>query len=142
MPWLSLPEGTGSTSQVKNSLAQKLQIRGIPTLIVLDVKTGKFVTSSAREGVTAAGGSAEKGLETIEAWKAVEAVPIEEANLADQGSGPSGIMGIIFYILKNPIYIFGLLYFYKRFLKYLEDDSGASIEADDVPQMQQQGTEF
>ena len=145
MPWLSLPEGTaGSSSQIKNSLAQKLQIQGIPTLIVLDVKTGKFVTASARDDVTKASGSPEKGLETIATWKSVEPVPIEEANLSAGGGGPTGIMAVIFYILKNPIYIFGLLYFYKRFLKYLEgDDAGGAIDAtDDVPNMQAQDSEF
>lgn len=109
MPWLSLPEGPGaSSSEIKNNLSKTLQIQGIPTLIVLDVKTGKFVTASARDDVSKAGGSTvEACLATIEAWKSIDPVPIEEANLS-QGGGPSGLMGIIFYILKNPIYIFGL----------------------------------
>ena len=106
MPWLSLPEGEGSASATKNKLAQALQIRGIPTLIVLDVKTGKFVTATARDDVTRVGGDAEKGLQVIQAWKAIDTIPIEEANL--EAGGPSGIMAIIYYILKNPIYIFGL----------------------------------
>ena len=139
MPWLSLPEGSGPTAAIKNNLAQKLQIQGIPTLIVLEVKTGKFVTASARDDVTKS-----QGLDTIEAWKAVEPVPIEEANLAQQGGGPSGLMGIIFYILKNPIYIFGILYFYKRFLRYLQgdDETVGAIEAEDVPEMPNQDSEF
>jgi hypothetical protein len=107
MPWLSLPEGAGeSSSEIKNKLSQSLQIRGIPTLIVIDVKTGKFVTSNARNDVMSSSGNAEKGLEVINQWKAIEPVPFEEANLAQ--AGPGGIMGIIMYILKNPIYIFGL----------------------------------
>jgi len=108
MPWLSLLEGEGQgAAQVKNNLAQKLQIQGIPTLIVLDVKTGKFVTAAARDDVTKVGGNADQGLEVIKSWKAIEPVAFEEANLS-QGGGASGIMGIIFFILKNPIYIFGL----------------------------------
>jgi nucleoredoxin len=145
MPWLSLPEGTaGATSQIKNNLAQKLQIRGIPTLIVLDVKTGKFVTANARDDVSKVAGDNDKGLETIAAWKAVEPVPIEEANFNQGGGGPGGIMGIIFYILKNPIYIFGMLYFWKKLVRYLQQAGGAggSIEPEDVPPMENQDTEF
>ena len=145
MPWLSLPEGSGgSISQIKNNLAQKLQIRGIPTLIVLDVKTGKFVTANARDDVSKASGSPEKGHEVISGWKSVDPVPIEEADFSQQGGGPSGIMGIIFYILKNPIYIFGLLYFYKQFLKYLNQSKGTgdAIDVDDVPEVPVQDTEF
>lgn len=107
MPFKSLPEGEGeSSSAVKNKLSQTLQIRGIPTLIVLDVKTGEFVTATAREDVANAGGNVEKGLETIKRWKAIEPIPIEEASA--QAAGPSGFLAIITHILKNPIYIFGL----------------------------------
>jgi hypothetical protein len=143
MPWMSLPEGTGSVAQIKRNLAQKLKIQGIPSLIVLEVKTGKFVTSTAKEDVYKAVGTYEKGLEVIESWKSIDAVPIEEANLLPPSS--SGIVGIISYILKNPIYIFGLLYFYKRLTKYLQESAGwtgvAIGEVEDVPILQDD-TEF
>jgi nucleoredoxin len=110
MPWLSLPEGAGeSSSTVKNQLAQSLQISGIPTLVVVDTKTGKFVTGSAREDITRVGGNnPDKGLELIQQWKTIEPVPFSEASLSQ---GPGGILGIIqalvMYILRNPIFIFG-----------------------------------
>ncbi|CAB9526538.1 Probable nucleoredoxin 1 [Seminavis robusta] len=135
MPWLSLAEGVAGadTANIKNVLAKRMQIKGIPTLIVLDVKTGKFVTSGARDDVTGASGNAEQGTAVIEQWKATEAVPIEEADMS-AGGGPSGIMAVVFYILKNPIYIFGLLYFWKQFMKYIgKDDAGASAIEDDTP---------
>jgi hypothetical protein len=110
MPWLSLPEGSGeSSSEIKNKLSQTFQIRGIPTLIVVDVKTGKFITATAREDVMKVGGKdAGKGLDLIKQWKAIEPVPISEANLSQ---GPGGVLGIVqaivMHILKNPIFIFG-----------------------------------
>ena len=53
MPWLSLPEGANeSSSSIKNQLANTMKIRGIPTMIVLEVKTGNFVTVTGREDVT------------------------------------------------------------------------------------------
>ena len=53
-------------------------------------------------------------------------------------------MGVIFYILKNPIYICGLLYFYKQAVKYFKgaDTGGGSIEADDEPPVQHDASEF
>ena len=104
MPWLSLPEGSSPTSQIKTTLSQKLQIRGIPTLVVLDAKTGKFVTNSGREDVMKAQKSP---LVAVEKWKAIDSVPIEEAIMQQGGQG-GGIMSLFTYILKNPISIFAM----------------------------------
>lgn len=90
MPWLSLPEGAGeSSASIKNQLAQTMKIQGIPTMIVLEVKTGKFVSASCRDDVTKAAGNTEQGYEVIKAWKEIEAVPMEEANLSPGGGGAS-----------------------------------------------------
>lgn len=143
MPWLSLPEGANeSSSAIKNQLAQTMKIRGIPTMIVLEVKTGNFVTVTGREDVTQAGSDTTKGDEVIQAWKTMDAVPLEEADMGGGASGPTGIMAVIFYILKNPIYIFGLLYFYKQAVKYFNGGAagGGPIEAE--PEAQHDPSEF
>jgi nucleoredoxin len=107
MPWMSLPEGLGATAQIKNTLSQKLQIRGIPTLVVLEAKTGKYVTNGGREDVmTTNGNPRDRGVAVIEKWKATEAVPLEQANL--QQGGSFGIMSLVKYILKNPMAIIAL----------------------------------
>ena len=63
----------------------------------------------------------------LERWKSAEAVPIDQA-VFSSGSN-TGLIGSIFmFIAKNPVYLFGMLYFFKRFLRYLErlgeDDDG------------------
>lgn len=109
MPWLTLPEGPGEESapEIKNRLAKTFKIQGIPTLMIVD-KNGKFVTASARDDITKAGGHVAKALEVIEQWKKIEPVPISEANL---NQGPSEILGIIkdiiMFFARNPIWIIG-----------------------------------
>lgn len=76
MPWLALE------SQKHKTLAtKKCHIQGIPTLIAL-TGDGKFVTDQARAEVEAVGGNEGKVKALIEAWKGVEAVPLEEAKFA------------------------------------------------------------
>ena len=48
MPWLSIPTEAGAAA-VKSNLAKQLGIQGIPTLIVIDAKTGEFVSAGARK---------------------------------------------------------------------------------------------
>jgi nucleoredoxin len=123
MPFVALP--SQSTAAIKNSLAQKLQIQGIPTLIILDAKTGNFITDSARNEVTRVGDDKEKGKELIASWKAKESVPIEEAAAHRQlQQGPGGIMGIIFWFLKNPVYIFGALYLLRKLMRKIRQLQG------------------
>ena len=88
MPWTALPM-LGS-SAVKQKLADSLQIRGIPALVVLDAKTGHFISDTARSDVSNAHKDDEKSKELIEKWKNTEAVPIEEAQLS--GSSPDGMI--------------------------------------------------
>ncbi len=88
MPWKSLPVfGSAATKQ---KLADSLKISGIPALIVLDAKTGNFITDNGRSQVANAVGDDEKSKSLIESWKSTEAVPFEEAKLS--GSGPDGII--------------------------------------------------
>ena len=75
-----------NTVKIKQDLAVTLNIQGLPTLVVMDVKSGKFVTDNARNEVDRAGDSA-KCLDLIKKWKETEAVPIEEANFSSSGQG-------------------------------------------------------
>jgi nucleoredoxin len=111
MPWLALPNDEAA-SKVKTDLINKMKIRGIPSLIVLDVKTGLLISADARSQVQSTAGNTAKANELIAAWKTATPVPIEEGL-----AGGTGIMAIGYQImmavLKNPIYIFGMLYIIK-----------------------------
>mmetsp|Transcript_19921 Transcript_19921/g.28808 ORF Transcript_19921/g.28808 Transcript_19921/m.28808 type:complete len:149 (-) Transcript_19921:281-727(-) len=135
MPWLAIPATEGSAA-IKNNLANTLQITGIPTIIVLDAKTGNYITDKAREEVMASSSSSDgdakaKGLNLVETWKKIESVPIEEAAAKRAESVPkrSMLMSLVMHIAKNPIWIFGLIYIYKRFMKY------AQTAGEDTPDM-------
>ena len=48
MPWLSVPFSNLHSLKIKDELSSKYGVRGIPTLIVLDGKTGEVVTKNGR----------------------------------------------------------------------------------------------
>lgn len=78
MPWLAIPTDRGA-AQLKNGLAQTFGIQGIPTLIVLEAATGRFVTADARTDVQH-GSANPKGV--IQKWSAIESKPVSEASQA------------------------------------------------------------
>ena len=77
MPWLAIPADAGA-AQIKSQLAKALKISGIPALIVLDAKTGQFVTSDARTEVTNVGDDKNKGRDLIASWKQKDTIPLDE----------------------------------------------------------------
>jgi hypothetical protein len=110
MPWCTLPPE--KSAHIKQALADKIKISGIPTLVALDSK-GNFITDTARNEVMAANGDEEKSKALIEKWKATEAVPIEEAQLS--GTGPGGMLSKVFmYFMRNPMYIVGMIFMAKK----------------------------
>eukprot|EP00562_Extubocellulus_spinifer_P022728 CAMPEP_0178627940 /NCGR_PEP_ID=MMETSP0698-20121128/9168_1 /TAXON_ID=265572 /ORGANISM="Extubocellulus spinifer, Strain CCMP396" /LENGTH=221 /DNA_ID=CAMNT_0020267181 /DNA_START=49 /DNA_END=714 /DNA_ORIENTATION=- len=118
MPWLSLPfddEG----SKIKNKLSQLFHIRGIPSLVVIDARTGKYITDNARTEVMSAGSDDSKRTEIVQYWKSKEAVPVEDAVFTN--SRPTGLAGIITLLLQNPIYLFVVLYFARRIVSMLAE---------------------
>lgn len=143
MPWLSIPLVEGS-AKIKNNLSQTLKIAGIPMLVVLDAKTGEFITGLAREEVTVAGGDKTKAKELVEKWNQIERVALAEANLG--GGGQGGVMGILMFFAKNPMYIFGLLYIIKwatrQWALYSKLQEGSGDAAPPVMEDEPQDTEF
>ena len=115
MPWVAQPVDAESARK-KTEIAQALKIESIPVLIVLDVKTGKFVKDTARTDVAEAGTDVEKQKEVVEKWKAMEAVPLEEAELTG-GGGPMTMSGFFYTLLKNPAFIMAVLYGFKKLMK-------------------------
>jgi thiol-disulfide isomerase/thioredoxin len=124
MPWTAIATDAES-AQIKSALATRLKIQGIPALIVLQVKTGLFVTGDARtpiQGLQVDNKTAVTQL--LNEWKNTEAVALEEG--ASSGGGGVGGLGsmiwkLLMTIMKNPAYIFAMLYFYKQAKKLLAD---------------------
>jgi len=136
MPWLSLP--IDGAAPIKNKLAQTMQIRGIPALVVLNAKTGHFVTDQAREQVTASlkskSGKKEAMTQLLHTWHVeTEAVPLDQAKFnGGAGAGPQGLWAIVMALLKNPAAIFALLYFVKWFMRqYKELMAGSGDDGTD-----------
>ena len=131
MPWLSLPAAEG-VANVKNRLAQTFEITGIPTSIVLDVASGQYITDDVRDPVVAAAsaGTNDQALQLLQQWKSMPSVPLEEAAQKRKSnvSQRNPLLALIFYILKNPVYIFGLLYIFKQLRKQLANSFSNSGE--------------
>lgn len=108
MPWLAIPAEEGSAA-IKSNLAQTFGIMGIPALIVIDAKTGEFITSSAREHVSKTDGNLAKSMSIIEQWKISERKPLSAAS----GSQGGALMKLVMYFARNPMFLIGLLYIYK-----------------------------
>jgi nucleoredoxin len=134
MPWLAIPTEEGSAA-IKQSLATTLGIQGIPTLIVLDAKTGEFISATAREEVTrvsGGGSSAQAVTELITQWKAAPRLPLSEASaVVGGGGGGNIILAIIQWFMKHPASIFALLYLYRYVKKMYSPTTDPNEVMDD-----------
>lgn len=115
MPWVAQPVDAASAEK-KQELAEALQIKSIPILVVLDAKTGKYVTDMGRVNVADAGSDKEKQTQVVADWKAIEPVSFEDAVITG-GMGPMTFGSIVYNILKNPVAIFALMYGFKKLLR-------------------------
>jgi len=124
MPWLSIPEGEGST-QIKSKLSDAIGVAGIPALAIIDTKTGEFIAGGeAREDVLEAGGDHEKVAAIIAKWKNAERHPLEEApQRMDTGAAGSQnpLIRLISFVAKNPMIMIGFLYLYRWVQRRMAD---------------------
>jgi len=102
--------------------------QGIPSVIVLDAKTGHFITDNGREDVMQSGISDDSKKAVIESWIAKEAVPIDQAVFGGESGSENLLVKLIKFLATKPAYIFGLLYFVKKFMLYLEEMGKGEIE--------------
>ena len=134
MPWLAIPTDTG-TAAIKNQLSQTLRITAIPTLVVIDAKTGEFISGNAREEVLKVGNDDVKRKKLINTWKTTKRVPLSKANLA---AGKAGIlMRIATFFYRNPLLIsFFLVSFIQwrfTYLKSLKTTDDLEDESSYIP---------
>mmetsp|Transcript_24980 Transcript_24980/g.59380 ORF Transcript_24980/g.59380 Transcript_24980/m.59380 type:complete len:190 (-) Transcript_24980:1704-2273(-) len=117
MPWTAIPFVSGSAS-VKSRLSQVMGIKGIPTLVIIDAKSGMLLTANGREDVTKVM-SAGKGKnattnaakDVVDEWMKMPRKNLSEASSVDDR--PFLIKFLMFFA-KNPMYLFGLFYMYKQ----------------------------
>lgn len=116
-PWLAMVPG--HTSKEHNdrqaTLATKMHIQGIPSVVVLDADTGHFVTDGARDDIMgAAGEEARRAL--VQSWLAREAVPLDRAAF---GGDVAPATRAFRYVLSRPMLLFGVMYGVNQGLRYL-----------------------
>eukprot|EP00537_Pseudo-nitzschia_pungens_P003932 CAMPEP_0172365864 /NCGR_PEP_ID=MMETSP1060-20121228/12282_1 /TAXON_ID=37318 /ORGANISM="Pseudo-nitzschia pungens, Strain cf. cingulata" /LENGTH=236 /DNA_ID=CAMNT_0013089439 /DNA_START=94 /DNA_END=804 /DNA_ORIENTATION=+ len=115
MPWLAIPAVEGS-AKIKQNLSNTLGVTTIPSIAIIDAKTGEIVLGGeARDDIIQAAGNGELIAATIEKWKNAERHPLSGApRLMDAGStGRNPFFKFLSFLAKNPMMIFGLIYFYK-----------------------------
>jgi nucleoredoxin len=139
MPWLAIPTDANA-AKLKNALALQFKLAGIPTLIVLEAKTGLFVTNQARQQVYDLGASPSKetAQKLVDTWLTQDKVPLEQANL--EGPPMNFIMQIVMAVMKNPMYMFAMLYLFKLVMRYMKGT--ALAETDTPPLGQEPNDEF
>jgi nucleoredoxin len=112
MPFLAIPY-VGGSAAIKTALSQTFKIQGLPTLVVVDAKTGEFISNTAREQVTHQGKA--KCLGLVEMWKTSERVPLSQISGANEmPQDMLGVLKAIFYWFRsNPVRLVFLFYTYK-----------------------------
>jgi len=140
MPWLSIPQIQGSAG-IKTNLAETLGISAIPALAIIDTKTGEFILGGeSRDDVVAAEGDKEKAAATVAKWQSAQRYPLSEGSkMMDTGKGSRNpLFKFLSFMAKNPMIIFGLMYFYKWIQKkmiemgYDDDNSPPEVKVPDV----------
>ena len=87
-------------------------------MIVLDAKTGHFVTADGRDAVMQAS-SDESRKALFQSWLSKEAVPLDQAILVHESTG--GLLWKIFmFVAKRPQFILAVFYLIRRSLKQME----------------------
>ncbi|GKZ00387.1 hypothetical protein MPSEU_000991700 [Mayamaea pseudoterrestris] len=137
MPWLAVPTDA-EAAKLKGELATKIRLMGIPTLVILDAKTGHFITNQARQQVYDARVSTTKddAQKVVDVWLAQERVPLDQAHLVAAEPPMNFFMQVIMAFLKNPMYMFGMLYFFKMAMRYYK---GSALPETDTPPLGQDG---
>ena len=103
------------------------KIRGIPSGIVLNAE-GRFISNQGREEIQ------QKKANLVDEWRQREPLPIEEGIAQATAFTPGSALSQMFFgLLRNPIYIFGLLYMVKWLTRKFASDEDATAGGDLPP---------
>jgi hypothetical protein len=100
MPWVAI-DGDDTGVKHKHALATNLKTYRLPTLVILNVKTGTFVTDQARKEVMETEGDVEKSKALIASWKERTPVPIGQASMGT--SVMDSMLTSVEYFSKHPM---------------------------------------
>lgn len=121
MPWTAIPTDRGCAA-IKQSLATTFGIMGIPALMIIDGKTGEFISATGRDDVSKVNDDAAKGKQLIAQWKSAERKPLSEAAAASAVPQGGILMRLLMYFARNPMFLIGLIYFYNRLKKKISGE--------------------
>ncbi|KAL3826944.1 hypothetical protein ACHAXA_006024 [Cyclostephanos tholiformis] len=119
MPWLAMiPAYMNSEQNARQrKMADAFKIQGIPTLVVLDAKTGHFVVANGRDAVMQVS-SDESRRALFLSWLSKESVPLSQAIFGDEDTG--GLLWkALTYVAKRPQFILAVFYLVRRFLRQM-----------------------
>lgn len=122
MPWTAI-----ESPEIRQKLAQTMGITGIPALFVMETATGKLVTSDGRNDVMRSKDTA------LAKWNSTEPTSIADGVKSEQGSI---LKQMLMAVLKNPIYIFGMLYIVKWIMRKVSgatEEVTPSIKVEEAP---------
>jgi Thioredoxin-like len=120
MPWLAM-DGDDEGTRLKHSLATKLKVFRLPSLLILNVETGHFITDYARHQVEALfeendddknattkskekSLNVQKGKELVQKWATQEPEQLGHAN-----TFANKALLTFNHFKKNPIYVVGIV---------------------------------
>merc|ERR1739844_158024 len=93
---------------------------GIPHVVFLLIffPSSTQLSDTARNDLLEIAGSKAKGDSLIAEWKNTKGVHIDEATFSSERSL---LNKAFWFLLKNPMYVFGIFYICRKFFKYLQD---------------------
>ena len=105
MPWLAIPH---EAEHFRKQLRSDMKLSGIPTLVIIDPKTGNFISSNGRSEVMSAGSNAK---ELVCEWKAKDSLPLEKL-----GESQNSTLHRIKEVIQSPFILFLIVYLFVKFL--------------------------
>jgi nucleoredoxin len=133
MPWLAIPYDEPG-NKIRSNLASLFQIRGIPSLIVLDVATGQYITADARNHIQQQQSSSKAWKQVIQQWKSIPPVPIDEGVAHN---APGFLQTLVMTILRNPMFLMAAFYIVKwamrKYQQQQQQQDPSSIHTMDDP---------
>jgi hypothetical protein len=114
MPWLAI-DGDQDGARVKHNLATHLKVFRLPSLIILNVETGNFVTDHARKQVLELFETDDSGKEILNVQKGKELIKTWQAQDPEQIGHADTFANTLYltamHFKKHPYYIVGLIVF-------------------------------
>ena len=107
MPWCAVPY---NSKVIRFKLKKKFQIRGIPSVIVMDGINAKYIKDNGRDDIFQIQGGEIEVRTVVKAWKNIKSVPLHQARFT---SGP-GLFQQLGLTLMQPVLFLIMFFLYKQ----------------------------